>query len=119
MNGDAASHGGEDTTNIVGAEVVGVERTREVANPEIRHDLVHRHGSPRCSRAGRDKVLCAIDLCWDRVVRSRLYFKCRRMRAERERKREGGRMRWKRREENTGRGSKVNAVIEICRPMGV
>ena len=60
MNGDAASHGGEDTTNIVGAEVVGVERTREVADPEIRHDLVHRHGSPRCSRARRDKVLCAI-----------------------------------------------------------
>ena len=44
MDRDAAAHGGEDAADVVRAEGVCVERTGEVADPEIGDDLVHRHG---------------------------------------------------------------------------
>lgn len=43
VNGDTSTHRGQDASDVVRAKGLGVECTREIPNPQMGHDLVHRH----------------------------------------------------------------------------
>ena len=65
---DTSAHRGQDASDVVRAKGLGVECTREIPNPQMGHDLVHRHSvvvwmanyggaGVHCAGVGKDEEL--------------------------------------------------------------